>query len=157
MYPTTLLPALDLLDRRLVTRLLPQTSEPSIKKWNSNFYLVRSTAQTGGRFKDMLAEKAYEVRTAGMWCSCPGWAVASFPADLGNDEYIRNEDESIDENEEDNIIGPLLTSKGREQLGMCKHLLACLLVERVACLANYAEEKEVSLEELAGWAAGWGS
>jgi hypothetical protein len=120
---------------------------------------VRSTAtaaaQSSGRFRDVLAEKTYEVRTAGLWCSCPGWAVASFPANLGGGEQgIREADEVVDEEQ---LIGPLLMVAGRQHLGMCKHLLACLLVERVACLQTYVEEKVVSLEELAGWAAGWGS
>jgi hypothetical protein len=39
---------------------------------------------------------------------------------------------------------------------MCKHLLACILVERIEALKDYVEEKEASWEEIAGWAAGWG-
>jgi hypothetical protein len=119
---------------------------------------VKSTAaQTGGRFKDVLAEKMYEVRTAGLWCSCPGWTVASFPAGLDEGGQVVGEQGIEEVNDADEPIGPLLTTAGRENLGMCKHLLACLLVERVACLANHVEERVVSLEEFAGWAAGWGS
>jgi len=39
---------------------------------------------------------------------------------------------------------------------MCKHLLACVLVERVAAFGGFVEERRVSVEEVAGWAAGWG-
>jgi hypothetical protein len=39
---------------------------------------------------------------------------------------------------------------------LCKHLLACVLVERVALFGGLVEEREVSAQELAGWAAGWG-
>lgn len=40
---------------------------------------------------------------------------------------------------------------------VCKHLLACLLVERAPGLfAGSVEEKVVSVEEAAAWAAGWG-
>lgn len=39
---------------------------------------------------------------------------------------------------------------------VCKHLLACVLVERVALFGGMAEERDISAEELAGWAAGWG-
>lgn len=183
LYPTVLLPALDLLDRRLVERLIPQNAsrqddpqgdfhgnihhnpqsrEPLSRKLRGNFFLVKSTALSGGRFKDMLVEKMYEVRTASMWCSCPAWAVTSFSAEFeldaqgdidGKERDITNDDNN-DDNDDD--IGPLLTNKGKEHLGMCKHLLACLLVERVACLANYAQNRSVSIEEFAGWAIGGG-
>jgi hypothetical protein len=40
---------------------------------------------------------------------------------------------------------------------VCKHLLACVLAERVCGLfGQFVEEKDVSVEEAAGWAAGWG-
>ena len=39
---------------------------------------------------------------------------------------------------------------------VCKHLLACVLVERCEIFQHLAVEQEVSVEELAGWAAGWG-
>jgi hypothetical protein len=38
---------------------------------------------------------------------------------------------------------------------VCKHLLACVLVEYCDLFAGFVEEREVSVEELAGWAAGW--
>ena len=41
--------------------------------------------------------------------------------------------------------------------GMCKHLLACLLGDRCPLFQHFVEEKEVSVEEAAGWAAGWGA
>jgi len=44
-----------------------------------------------------------------------------------------------------------------EGVPMCKHLLACVLVERCSVFGRYGvEEKEVTVEELAGWGAGWG-
>ncbi|KAG8623420.1 hypothetical protein KVT40_008396 [Elsinoe batatas] len=46
--------------------------------------------------------------------------------------------------------------RGRE-VPMCKHLLACLLVERCGGLfGGFVKEREVGLEEWVGWAAGWG-
>jgi len=38
---------------------------------------------------------------------------------------------------------------------VCKHLLACVLIERVNALKGRVVVSEVSKEELAGWAAGW--
>lgn len=43
-----------------------------------------------------------------------------------------------------------------EDVPVCKHLLACVLAERVEGLEGFAEENIVGREELAGWAAGWG-
>lgn len=39
---------------------------------------------------------------------------------------------------------------------MCKHLLACVMVERWREFRGGVEERRVSVEELAGWGAGWG-
>lgn len=39
---------------------------------------------------------------------------------------------------------------------VCKHLLACVLVEHCKPFESFVDEREVSIEELAGWAAGWG-
>jgi len=41
---------------------------------------------------------------------------------------------------------------GEEDVPLCKHLLACVLVERW----RGVEERVVGREEMAGWAAGWG-
>jgi len=47
-------------------------------------------------------------------------------------------------------------SRGAGAAPVCKHLLACVLVERCEVFAGCVDEREVSVEELAGWAAGWG-
>lgn len=39
---------------------------------------------------------------------------------------------------------------------MCKHLLACIMVERWRGFGDGIEVREVSIEELAAWGAGWG-
>lgn len=38
----------------------------------------------------------------------------------------------------------------------CKHLLACVLVERCAGLGVFVEERVVGRGEMAGWGGGWG-
>jgi len=43
-----------------------------------------------------------------------------------------------------------------EKVPICKHLLACLLGERCGTFHGCVEQRIVSVEELAGWAAGWG-
>lgn len=39
---------------------------------------------------------------------------------------------------------------------ICKHLLACVLGERCGLFCGFVEERGVSCQEGAGWAAGWG-
>jgi len=46
-------------------------------------------------------------------------------------------------------------AKGQD-VPVCKHLLACVLVEQCAAFKHFVVEKDVSVEEMAGWAAGWG-
>lgn len=43
-----------------------------------------------------------------------------------------------------------------DDMPVCKHLLACVLVEYSALFSSFVEEREVSVEEFAGWAAAWG-
>ncbi|KAI9689493.1 MAG: hypothetical protein M1822_010144 [Bathelium mastoideum] len=44
-----------------------------------------------------------------------------------------------------------------EDAAVCKHLLACLLGEQCPIFRHCVQEREVSVEEAAGWAAGWGA
>ena len=91
----------------------------------------------------------YEVRVKGWSCSCPAFVFAAFPATMvergcgGADLRDRSQ-----------------WSFGGLTLGsdvpVCKHLLACVLVEHCGLFATFVEEREVGVEELAGWAAGWG-
>ncbi len=46
--------------------------------------------------------------------------------------------------------------RGREEVPLCKHLLACVLAERWGMVRGMVEEREAGREEIAGWAAGWG-
>jgi hypothetical protein len=54
--------------------------------------------------------------------------------------------------------GISLVGKGTMQPPpVCKHLLACVFVERCKGLfGGFVEDREVGVEEAAGWAAGWG-
>lgn len=93
-------------------------------------------------------------------CTCPAFAFAAFPPINGSgDEDGGGEEDGWDGGDSrdgEGVLGGLMTGKGREVLPMCKHLLACVLVERIEALGGYVEEREGSLEEVAGWAAGWG-
>lgn len=169
LFPNDLLPALDLLDRSLVTRFTlahhpdlydhhQQSETAEAVRRESAIYHVRS-AQPPSRNRSALSHQhttSYEVRLNSWSCSCPAFAFAAFPADSASsspsspplpDHSFSGQDTA------DWTFGGL--TRGND-MPVCKHLLACVLVERCQMFGSFAEEREVSVEELAGWAAGWG-
>ncbi|KAK8107268.1 uncharacterized protein PG998_009281 [Apiospora kogelbergensis] len=115
LYPNVLLPALDLLDRRLVARIIPvtstapdvtpvdaeavsgATSERDMGKQGepSLFYLVRSAQQPsrrGRRAVEALNEgggtgPTYIVQTRAWNCSCAAFAFSAFPIESATPAY----------------------------------------------------------------------
>ncbi|KAK0306110.1 hypothetical protein LTR01_006458 [Friedmanniomyces endolithicus] len=205
LFPNELLPALDLLDRGLVTSLrvsppgdsgerstrggdeasteTPQqhdqlpasdnnesgisrkrdaTTEPSTRASPRTYY-VRSAQQqqssrnTASRYRNATYEQTtyYEVRLSAWSCSCPAFAFSAFPATLSESNEKAPQSDLYREGKESPgwSFGGL--SQGTD-LPICKHLLACALVEHSGMFADMVEERTVSLEEMAGWAAGWG-
>ncbi|KEQ76644.1 hypothetical protein M436DRAFT_69604 [Aureobasidium namibiae CBS 147.97] len=120
-------------------------------------YYVRSAQQqtSNSRFRDPVASTShYEVRTSSWSCSCPAFAFSAFPAKpLSHEGEDDHHVVIAGEEEEEWTVGGL--SLGQD-VPMCKHLLACVLAERAGMFGGYVKTKEVSVEELAGWAAGWG-
>lgn len=99
----------------------------------------------------------YEVRLQAWNCTCPAFAFAAFRPQnedlqgaLGNND----EDDHGEGMRTKNIFGGL--SLGEKEVPVCKHLLACLLVEMGGIWGDFANETVVGREEMAGWAAGWG-
>jgi hypothetical protein len=210
LFPNEFLPALDLLDRRLVTRLrigdldkdegagavkgegdtsIIHLDEPvaagihhmpdedqamidadalNIKVTSHNdphaIYYVGSAQQRSSRYSTSYdTTTSYEVRLVAWNCSCPAFAFAAFPA-THPEPLIPTYDP---ENDEENDAATRKAGRdswlfGGMSLGdaippVCKHLLACVLVEKCSGLfGGFVEERIVSVEEAAGWAAGWG-
>lgn len=198
LFPNELLPALDLLDRRLVTQFIderPRSSEvPALEtapvaegerdaeqtrvapnppppprqdqKRGGSVYNVRSSHQSRSRFASKRSENttaegmSYEVRLQAWNCSCAAFAFAAFSGEWdGASESENNRAASDGEGGGDGeeVVGA--GGWGGKTLGhgvpICKHLLACVLAERVEGLAAFVEEYFVSREEMAGLAAGW--
>lgn len=102
----------------------------------------------------MAASTHYEVRTSSWSCSCPAFAFSAFPANPPTDEEDGDDETATGEDKEQQwIVGGLSLGK---DVPMCKHLLACVLAERGGLFEGYVKTRKVSVEELAGWAAGWG-
>lgn len=126
-------------------------------------YYVRSAQQRSSRYSTSYdTTTSYEVRLRAWNCSCPAFAFAAFPA-VHPEPAIPTYDAQEDAAEEASGKAADMTwvfggvSLGDEMPPVCKHLLACVLVEKCAGLfGGYVEDTIVSVEEAAGWAAGWG-
>lgn len=134
LFPSQLLPALDLLDRGLVAGLTrggdddddDDVTAPAV-------YLVRSSAH------HRAPRSAYVVHAAAWHCTCAAFAFSAFPA------------RAEEEEEEDGGGG----GGGGGLPPCCKHLLACVLAERWgAVLGRYVRRRTVGREEMAGIFAG---
>lgn len=185
IFPNDLLPALDLLDRGLVTRFVLASSdnsndtseqaEPSHsnttqdqstehKQRQTIAYYARTAQKTSSRSRTaMQATTSYEVHLKAWSCSCPAFAFAAFPAALPSEDAVGDTAAERDQGDGD-VNGGWFAETGWRFGGLtrgsdvpaCKHLLACMIAERCGGFAGLVEEKEVGVEEVAGWAAGWG-
>lgn len=175
--------ALDLLDRRLIRRYVstlppsmlageafvepspsPVQHDPGLRG-RTVVYYVRSSQR--GRHhaasrRDVVGT-SYEVRTRAWNCTCPAFALAAFagrsPRGLSrdNDERLECLESGQEWNDDDNTgcderLGGLALAG---DVPICKHLLACVLVERGRGLDEYVETTAMGKAEMAGWAAGW--
>jgi hypothetical protein len=143
-------------------------------------YLVRSAQRTKNsssshRSEQQTSTTNYEVRLKAWNCSCPAFAFAALPVDAaaGNGHSHRDDGNEDDEtagyglsgdqaataahNGDDEVLwlgfGGLTRGK---DVPVCKHLLACVVAERCLGFEQLVEERGVGVEEVAGWAAGWG-
>lgn len=106
---------------------------------------------------------SYEVRLQAWNCSCAAFAFAAFSDEwdgaLSFHHDVAAEVGNGDEAESDTEQRAGAWKMGGMTLGqgapVCKHLLACVLAERIQGLAAFVEERLVSREEMAGLAAGW--
>ncbi|KAA6409589.1 MAG: hypothetical protein FRX48_06200 [Lasallia pustulata] len=164
LFPNELLAALDLLDRRLVTRLVvscPRVDEacgPHVSRDNAVYY-VRSSQPTRASRYAAAGGSSYEVRLKAWNCSCPAFTFSAVNAMEENG--VHGGDVDVDGLEEGSIdaesgsdYGGLMLEAGAVPL--CKHLLACFLAEKCGMFSGFVEERVVGREEAAGWAAGWG-
>lgn len=69
------------------------------------------------------------------------------------EEGVMGGDEDGDADESQGFGGLM---RGDGEVPVCKHLLACYLVERWGGFDGCVEERVVGREEMGGWAAGWG-
>lgn len=167
LFPNLLLPALDLLDRGLVAQLklsseanVGAASASQTAVIRSRTFLVKSLATTlSRRPRDLLSSSSqrYIVLLDSWNCSCANFTFESFPSSVAtalppppHGAAHPSEQQQEDANRSFGALsldGMTFTA----DVPCCKHLLACLLVDRwSAVLGRYAEEKLVTREEMAG-------
>lgn len=124
---------------------------------SDTIYYVRSAQQRSSRFFTSYdALTFYEIRLDVWNCSCPAFTFSAFPpVNSDPDEHSVHVPSEIQDNDNEWNFGGVSLGEGVPPI--CKHLLACVLVERCPNLfGTCVEEKVVGVDEAAGWAAGWG-
>jgi len=139
IYPTVLLSSLDLLDNILVTRYIAQGNTESHKP--APIYYVRSSQTRHSRYGGQAPRTVYEVRPVAWHCTCPSFTFSAFSSRNAFDPYECGEEDFPDG-------GHWGGEMRGGQLGICKHLLAVVIGERLKMIP----EKEVDMHTLAGYA-----
>ncbi|KAJ5540665.1 hypothetical protein N7494_005741 [Penicillium frequentans] len=193
LFPNDLLPALDILDRRLVQRLVREdraittpehgqrlateqqnTGQAETTYMNNydsqheDIFLVISAstaapqAAPSSTFPTQEQLKGYEVRLQAWACTCPTFTLSAF-------RNIHSRTEVSADSLSGSVLpdlrpgcypfgGTLSRVTDRGSPPVCKHILACILFARCPGLFGGSGDgrRPVSMEELAGWCAGWG-
>lgn len=163
IFPRILLPALDLLDRNLITEYTtrpqnipldnktPHSNSPSTfpkaktPQATPRIHLVRSLASTLKRKES----NTYLIHLDAWSCSCSGFILEAFSG-TGDGDTLTPADSNWS-------FGGLSGEKvgvAGERLPCCKHLLACLLADRWEAFGEYVTKKECTINEMAGLVAG---
>ncbi|TFB03895.1 hypothetical protein CCMA1212_003316 [Trichoderma ghanense] len=178
IFPNLLLPALDLLDRGLVSRLIvadgqqmsaePHTtvdeeSESTTEQSTSlgqepditgrmHMYAVQSAASITSRRRRHapLRTRTYAVHLDAWNCSCGGFAL---------DAYSHYDAKNKDQRPFQGSAAPLrlggLELASLDDFPCCKHLLACLLAEKWKTSTGHVRDKYTTKEELAAMIGGF--
>jgi hypothetical protein len=155
LLPSTLLPALDLLDRGLVTRYTLASESPKPDQdtkpnatgtAKQRVYYVRSSPKTSGgitssKFSTSATSRCYEVRTRAWNCTCASFAFAACNAPQNSSSH------SKDSSAEMSLWGAL--SLGDAAPPVCKHLVACVLVEQCRLFERFVVEETVDRNRMA--------
>jgi len=179
LFPHELLPALDLLDRKLVTCLQVReppiaNQDPTIDKARSlvseTYYVQSASAVTSKlprstKFRNAFnpSDTCYEVHLDSWSCSCPAFAYSAFGGFDIDDEKEVDSPKSVEDNFEDDhvleegwVFGGSLT-RDASPVAICKHILAASIGKAALILfSDGVDIKAVSSVEIAGWAGGWG-
>lgn len=169
LFPHELLPALDLLDRKLVAKF-PQRLSNDKSPEAQVFYVQSASAITehatrgsiNPRFRNTWSATKvhYEVRLDAWNCTCAAFAQAQLKLlvdrDISSDEQDVAADAKGAAARQQCMFGGVATNRNAVT-PLCKHILAAaLFVSAPHIFGNFTQDKDVSMEEIAAWSAGWG-
>lgn len=171
LFPHELLPALDLLDRKLVKRLRCQHGENRDNSLEV-FYVQSASAliesvnrkSAKSRFRNAwTATKVhYEVRLDSWNCTCAAFAQSQLKLLLADRDHDAEDMMDVAQGSENDLaesqswVGGVVT-RPDSPIPMCKHILASIIASTAPSLvADGIQSRNVSVEESAAWSAGWG-
>jgi hypothetical protein len=177
LFPLELLPALDLLDRKLVTRFVANLSTAAagtdhsspignaVDVQASEVFYIRSASvstQYNPRQRHSNAGSTpmlYEVRLDSWNCTCPAFTVSTFQClnvDGNNPTVGKTEASLARHTSEDWIFGGVAARRSVKGPS-CKHMLAAVLAKVAPALfSDSIPERVVTREEIVAWGCGWG-
>ncbi|CAG8907329.1 unnamed protein product [Penicillium egyptiacum] len=156
LFPNDFLPALDILDRKLVRRIVRsdrRATSPETPQEDVFIVISASVPPSLPGSSTPSQEKGYEVRLRAWNCSCPTFALSAYRDFQLPANYPTNEQNQLAYS----FGGTLGRGTARVSPPSCKHILACILHARCPELFGVDGDSRfvVSKEELAGWCAGW--
>lgn len=165
LFPHEFLPALDILDRQLITRMIVNDSLGNAQK-NEVYYVQSASATTSRPTKTLRHHMgttiAYEVRLAAWNCSCPAFAYSALGKSfrtalhLSDHSAASHNQEGTDGADGKTSLGGVLT-RADTGVPICKHILAAFLGTAAPDMFGKGVcTREVDEAEAAGWAGGWG-
>jgi hypothetical protein len=180
LFPNDMLPALDILDRKLVRRLAranrhtanqaERTSTqrgPKATEANEDMFIVISASvpprlDAPPPSSTHNHEKGYEVRLRTWNCSCPTFTISAYRDPHQTLAPAAEDQPDVETPQNESVAYPFggTMARGTARLSppVCKHILACILSVRCPGLFGVGRDGRcaISKEELAGWCAGWG-
>lgn len=165
LYPHELLPALDLLDRKLVTKFI---CERRARSAIEVFYVQSASAVTESRANsryrraNMATKTHYEVRLDGWNCSCGAFSQRVLKLLMRRSGAAKQVvAKTVAAIGADNALGPVLFGGAATQrnatVPTCKHILAAVIGTLAPNLFGEGiKTRIVSKAELAAWSAGYG-
>ncbi|KAK7403682.1 hypothetical protein QQX98_010526 [Neonectria punicea] len=158
LFPGLLLPALDLLDRKLVTRLRHGEDQDQDQDQEKDagvrhgIFLVRSLAATTRRTREPAPSTQRYIVHLDTWnCSCASFTFDAFPNHPGPADDTAPQPPDPETEWSFGGMGRDGQGASSGDVPCCKHILACLLfVKWPRMLSQYVEDRSISRDEMAG-------
>lgn len=166
LLPHCLLPALDLLDRGLVERWIPQGLDPTSTNPSTAWVYYITSKPTlpepinpfrSGTSSSTPGIYTYEVRPSIWHCTCANFTLYAFASAAEPATVQNNVEQQVDGKTAWVWGSPYLSPSHPSAIPVCKHLLAAVLAEQCPALFGtfVRTKQDVPKEEMAEKACWW--